>query len=91
MSDDQQRKASIEDQIRNCHDAAEEEGWHIAKEHIYVDEGKTGTTMFDRPGFAALRAAYRQPNSRPTGKVLEAFSASFGASMHRAGRDGSVK
>jgi hypothetical protein len=62
MSDDQQRKASIEDQIRNCREAAEEKGWLISEEHIYFDEGKTGTTMFDRPRFAALRAACRKPN-----------------------------
>jgi site-specific DNA recombinase len=62
ISDDQQRKASIEDQIRNCHETAEEKSWRIHTEHIYSDEGKSGTTMFDRPGFAALRAAYKQPN-----------------------------
>jgi site-specific DNA recombinase len=62
MSDDQQRKSSIDDQLRNCREAAEDMGWHISKEHTYCDEGKTGTTMFDRPGFAALRAAYKQPN-----------------------------
>jgi site-specific DNA recombinase len=62
MSDDQQRKASIEDQVRNCRETADENGWSIAKEHIYCDEGKTGTTMFDRPGFAALRAAFKRPN-----------------------------
>lgn len=62
MSDDQQRKASIEDQFRNCREAAEDMEWRISNEHTYCDEGKTGTTMFDRPGFAALRAAYKQPN-----------------------------
>lgn len=60
MSDDQQRKASIEDQSRNCHEGADEKGFNLLPNHAYKDEGKTGTTMFDRPGFAALRAAYRQ-------------------------------
>ncbi|MBB6147195.1 DNA invertase Pin-like site-specific DNA recombinase [Silvibacterium bohemicum] len=63
MSDDQQRKASIDDQIRNCHEMAEEKSWSISKQHTYCDEGKTGTTMFDRPGFAALRAAYKRPDT----------------------------
>jgi site-specific DNA recombinase len=62
MSDDQQRKASIHDQIRNCDEVAEEKSWRVHNEHIYSDEGKSGTTMFDRSGFAALRAAYKQPN-----------------------------
>jgi DNA invertase Pin-like site-specific DNA recombinase len=68
VSDDQQRKASIDDQIRNCHETAEENGCRISKEHTYRDEGKTGTTMFDRPGFAALRNEYRKPN--PPFKII---------------------
>jgi DNA invertase Pin-like site-specific DNA recombinase len=63
MSDDQQRKASIEDQFRNCDEGADEKGFNPLQEHTYMDEGKTGTTMFGRPGFAALRAAYTQENS----------------------------
>jgi DNA invertase Pin-like site-specific DNA recombinase len=62
MSDDQQRKASIEDQFRNCLEGADEKGLDLLEDHRYKDEGKTGTTMFGRPGFAALRAQYRQKN-----------------------------
>lgn len=62
MSDDQQRKASIEDQFRNCGEGAHEKGFGILEGYMFKDEGKTGTTMFGRPGFAALRAAYKQKN-----------------------------
>jgi site-specific DNA recombinase len=85
MSDDQQRKASIEDQFRNCGEAAEEQGWYLLNEHVYSDEGKTGTTMFDRPGFAALRAAYKQPNP-PFRRILIDDTSRMGrneADVHR--------
>lgn len=85
MSDDQQRKASIEDQIRNCRDAAEEKSWKVCEEHIYFDEGKTGTTMFDRAGFASLRETYKQ-SSPPFRRIIIDDTSRLGrneADVHR--------
>lgn len=46
-SSDQQREASIEDQIRVCKTFAEREGWHIT--NIYTDYAMSGSSMM-RPG-----------------------------------------
>jgi DNA invertase Pin-like site-specific DNA recombinase len=55
-SDKKSRKTSIEDQFRNCQEGAAEKGCYIPQKYIYIDENKTGTTKFNRPGLAALLA-----------------------------------
>src|SRR5690348_3683996 len=52
-SSDQQREASIADQLRVCRDLASARGWVVAKE--YEDAALSGATLF-RPGFQALAA-----------------------------------
>lgn len=67
-SSEQQRPASIGDQIRKCCEYAERNGWVVDPRHIYTDEALSGVGS-DRPGFTALlRAALAKP--RPFGVIL---------------------
>ena len=50
-SSDQQRDASIEDQIRLCQERAAREGWHIRQ--CYTDHAISGASLI-RPGVQAL-------------------------------------
>ena len=50
-STDQQRDASIEDQVRLCRERIEREGWGLVQ--TYADRKLTGSTML-RPGVQAL-------------------------------------
>ena len=59
-SSDKQRKASIEDQIRNCRTLAESKGWLVLDTHIYVDEDRTGQTLKGRDGFQAMMDASKK-------------------------------
>jgi len=53
-SSEQQRKTSIEDQIRTCRAAAERNGWVVLDEFIRFDEERTGRTLVGREGIADL-------------------------------------
>ena len=53
-STNNQREASIEDQIRKCKDAAKSKGWVILDEHIYFDKAQTGTKINDRDAFKTM-------------------------------------
>jgi site-specific DNA recombinase len=53
-SSDNQRQSSIEDQIRNCREAAAKKGWVVVEEYIFWDSEKTGTTMHGRSGLQSL-------------------------------------
>jgi site-specific DNA recombinase len=55
-SSDQQREASIEDQLRVCRARAEREGWTVAE--AFADAAVSGATTL-RPGYQALLAAMR--------------------------------
>src|SRR3954452_15212345 len=55
-SSDQQREASIEDQLRICRVRAEREGWTVVE--VFADAAISGATTL-RPGFQALLAAMR--------------------------------
>jgi DNA invertase Pin-like site-specific DNA recombinase len=55
-SSDNQRQSSIEDQIRNCREAAARKGWVVVEEYIFSDSEKTGTTMHGRSGLQTLMA-----------------------------------
>ena len=51
FSSDNQKEKSIEDQLRNCHEKAEAEGWSVVKD--YNDMAMSGK-LKDRPGFQQL-------------------------------------
>src|SRR5271170_6551944 len=53
-SNPRQRRASIEDQTRNCQEAADEKGWHHLPDYDRADEAKTGVTLLDRRGIQEL-------------------------------------
>ena len=55
-SSDQQREASIEDQVRICRARAAREGWQIAE--VFTDYAVSGSTAL-RPGYQSLMAAVR--------------------------------
>lgn len=44
-STNDQKEASIEDQIRTCRDEAVAKGWEILEEHIYFDKAQSGRTV----------------------------------------------
>ncbi len=50
-SSDNQRDASIADQLRICRIRAEKEGWHVVEE--YTDHAISGASLL-RPGIQAL-------------------------------------
>jgi DNA invertase Pin-like site-specific DNA recombinase len=50
-SSDQQREASIEDQVRLCKERADREGWHVAS--VYTDHAISGASLM-RPGIQQL-------------------------------------
>jgi site-specific DNA recombinase len=51
-SSDNQRQASIEDQLRLCCERAEREGWQIVE--CYTDAAISGASMTLRPGIETL-------------------------------------
>ncbi len=56
FSSDQQRDASIDDQIRVCRARADRDGWSVAE--VFTDYAVSGATA-QRPGFQGLMAALR--------------------------------
>jgi len=55
-SSENQREASIEDQLRICRVRAVREGWSVVS--CFTDAAKSGATVL-RPGYQALLAAMR--------------------------------
>ena len=53
-SSNNQREASIEDQIRKCRETAQSKGWEILEDHIYYDRAQSGTRMSSREGFKEM-------------------------------------
>lgn len=53
-SSENQREASIEDQIRKCKDFANQKGWRILEEHIYFDKAQSGFSLENREAFKKL-------------------------------------
>jgi len=53
-SSNNQREASIEDQIRKCREAAKSKGWIILEDHIYYDKAQSGTQIDSRKDFKKM-------------------------------------
>ena len=79
-SSDNQRIASIEDQIRICRAMAEQKGWVLLEDHIYVDEERTGRTITGRSGFQAMMEMAKRKQGSPFEYILV-------ADVSRLGRD----
>ncbi len=56
-SSDNQRDASIDDQVRDCRARADQEGWKVVQ--VYTDRGISGATTL-RPGYQQLLQDMRQ-------------------------------
>jgi site-specific DNA recombinase len=71
-SSDNQRDASIADQLRICREFAQRQGWHIAAE--YSDHAVSGATIM-RPGFQAMmREALQKKVDIVMAEALDRFS-----------------
>jgi len=68
-SNPRQRRASIEDQFRNCQEAADEKRWLVLPEYHRADEAKTGVTLEGRKGIQELLALANQ-KPRPFDIIL---------------------
>jgi DNA invertase Pin-like site-specific DNA recombinase len=53
-SSENQREASIEDQIRKCREFGKSKGWQVLEDHIYFDKAVSGKSIASREGFNAL-------------------------------------
>src|SRR6267143_2873533 len=72
-SSDNQRDASIEDQVRICREKAEREKWTIVS--IYKDAGISGASMILRPGIQTLlQDAQRQQFDVVLAEALDRIS-----------------
>jgi site-specific DNA recombinase len=69
-SSDQQRRESIEDQIRHCRQAAANRpDWIVLDDQIYADEAVSGASVEGRTALGRLIQAARSPN-RPFDLVI---------------------
>jgi DNA invertase Pin-like site-specific DNA recombinase len=68
-SSPRQKHSSIEDQYRNCQDAAEENRWMVLPEYHRADHAKTGVTLLGRKGIQELLVLANQ-KPRPFDIVL---------------------
>ncbi len=57
-SSDNQRRESIDDQVRSCREFAVGRGWTVDPRHIYTDEAKSGV-LRERKGLESLCCAAR--------------------------------
>lgn len=55
FSSDKQKDTSIDDQVRNCRDFADQMGWVVLPEYIRSDEGISGAALETRPALLSLR------------------------------------
>lgn len=68
-STNNQREASIEDQIRKCREAAISKGWEVLDTHIYYDKAQSGTRVNSRDGFKEMMRVAMSGNC-PFQKIL---------------------
>ena len=57
FSTEHQRETSIDDQVAKAKEYAEQRGWLVLPQHIYVDARVSGASLDDRPGMRLLRTA----------------------------------
>jgi site-specific DNA recombinase len=67
-SSDNQREASIHDQVRKCREYALSKQWVVLEEHIYADEAISGSGI-DRPALTRLLQVSRS-HARPFDAIL---------------------
>lgn len=79
-SSDHQRRASIEDQIRNCRDASIEKGWFVVDDCIRWDEERTGAALAGRNGMRELIAMAKQ-KPRPFDIIVIDDTSRFGRNV----------
>lgn len=53
-STNNQREASIEDQIRKCRELAASKGWEVMENHVYYDKAQSGTQTKKREAFKEM-------------------------------------
>jgi DNA invertase Pin-like site-specific DNA recombinase len=70
-SSDLQRPSSIEDQIRQCRDAADRNGWVVADEYIRFDSATSGRSLVGRDGLEELIKLAEQPSRPFAGIVID--------------------
>lgn len=68
-STNNQREASIEDQIRKCREAAISKGWKVLDTHIYYDKAQSGTRISTRDRFKEMMRVAMSGNC-PFQKIL---------------------
>jgi site-specific DNA recombinase len=79
-SSDMQRPTSIEDQIRECRDAALRNGWTVLDEYIRADQAVTGQLLTRREGLQELmKLAEETP--RPFDCILIDDTSRFGRNL----------
>jgi site-specific DNA recombinase len=79
-SSDVQKSTSIEDQVRNCREFAEQMGWVVLPEYIRSDEGISGAALDTRPAMLSLRDdAKKLP--RPFDYILVDSTSRFGREL----------
>lgn len=79
-SSDLQRPSSIEDQVRQCTESAERNGWVVAEKYIRSDEAKSGRTLVGRHGLEELvRLAEQKP--RPFDGIIIDDTSRFGRNL----------
>jgi len=79
-SSDLQRPSSIEDQIRECRDAANRNGWIVVDEFIRFDECSTGQVLVGRDAFDELMTL-AQGASSPFDGILCDDTSRFGRNL----------
>jgi DNA invertase Pin-like site-specific DNA recombinase len=79
-SSDMQRPTSIEDQIRECRDAAARNGWVVLDQYIRGDEALSGETTGGRDWLENL-ISLAQQKPRPFDYILMDDTSRFGRNL----------
>jgi site-specific DNA recombinase len=63
IASDMAGQVALKDQEQHCRKFAEERGWIVPDDHVYIDAGKSGTSPAGRDGLNSLIiAAKKQPS-----------------------------
>jgi DNA invertase Pin-like site-specific DNA recombinase len=79
-SSDLQRPSSIEDQIRQCRDAAARNGWVVVDEYIRSDAAVSGRSLVGRGGLEDL-VSLAETSPRPFDGILIDDTSRFGRNL----------